>query len=174
MAIIACICTRAGLSVHLQQANIIASKSGCGSRSKRCCTSRSWFLTFVSHVIQSQIIFKLGLTRMIWTKCDPVDPTGFQRCFIPQIYAVLNIRNELQNVLQTNLSHYIMFIILSPTSVPYKFSLESGPKSLSKASLENTMHNNSIIHSLQVCLNANVMLMHLFLSKTITIPFIWT
>ena len=34
-----------------------------------------------------------------------------------------------------------MFIILSPTSVPFKFSLESGPKSLSKASLENTIHN---------------------------------
>jgi len=28
MAIIACICTRAGLSVHLQVANIIASKVG--------------------------------------------------------------------------------------------------------------------------------------------------
>ena len=46
MAIIACICTRARLSAHLQQANIIASKSGRSLQSercsdRRCCASRS-------------------------------------------------------------------------------------------------------------------------------------
>ena len=45
------------LSVHMQQANIIALKSGRGSRSERCsgsrrCASRSRFLDFASHVIQ--------------------------------------------------------------------------------------------------------------------------
>jgi len=50
---------RAGLSVHLQLENIIASKSGRSSRSEccsggRCCTSRSRFLNLASHVIQSR------------------------------------------------------------------------------------------------------------------------
>ena len=90
MAIIACICTRAGLSVHLQLANIISSKSGRGSRSeccsgRRCCTSRSRFLILRLTWFnpgQTRIIFKPGLTRMTRTKRDPVDPddpTRFQR-----------------------------------------------------------------------------------------------
>jgi len=77
MAIIACIYTRVELSVHLQLANTIASKSGRGSWSERCSGRRcftSRFLNFASNPGQTQIIFNPGLTLMTRTKCDPVDP----------------------------------------------------------------------------------------------------
>jgi len=86
MAIIACICTRAGLSMHLQLANIIASKSRRGSQSKMLL----YFQIMVSQFFVSRdpiwvrpIIFKPGLTGMTPTKRDPDDPNRFQRWFRP-------------------------------------------------------------------------------------------